>query len=106
MIIIRNRLLPLPQFAAINICGVLFCRPGARLTPRLINHERIHTAQIVEMAFLFFYLWYVTEWVVRLIMRGRAYYNISFEREAYLHEHDFHYLERRRHFAWWKYMKH
>lgn len=105
MIIIRNRLLPFPSFAAINIFGVLFCRPDTKVTPRLINHERIHTRQMLEMAILPFYLWYLIEWLVRLPHDGNAYYHISFEREAYLHEHDKHYLEHRRWYAWWRHMK-
>ena len=105
MIVIRNKYLPFPGFAAINLFGVLFCRPGTRITPRLINHERIHTAQMMEMAFIFFYIWYLVEWTVRLTWRGNAYFNISFEREAYRNEHNRKYLKQRKHYAWWKYTK-
>ena len=105
MIIIRNRLVPFPKFAAINIFGVLFCRREIKITEGLINHERIHTAQIIEMGFVFFYLWYVTEWVIRLFMEGNAYKNISLEREAYRHDHDLSYLNRRKHYAWTKLLK-
>ena len=100
MIVIRNRYLPVPGFAAINLFGILLCRPNTRLTPRLLNHERIHTAQMIEMAFIFFYLWYVVEWLYRLTRPGNAYFNISFEREAYSHEHDRRYLTHRKHYAW------
>lgn len=102
MIIIRNKFLPVPGFAAINILGILFCRHDVRLTPWLINHERIHTAQMLEMGILPFYVWYVVEWLVKLSRRRNAYYRISFEREAYRHERDLGYLRRRRHYAWWK----
>jgi hypothetical protein len=40
---------------------VLFCRRETRITQRLLNHERIHTAQILEMGVVFFYIWYVVE---------------------------------------------
>ena len=104
MIVIRNKYLPIRGFAAINICGILFCRPNTRLTPRLINHERIHTAQLLEMAIVGFYVWYVVEWLVRLCRRGNAYRQISFEREAYEHQRDLNYLNHRRHYAWRHYL--
>lgn len=105
MKIIRNRFVPFPQFAAINLFGVLFCRPNARITPTLINHERIHTAQILEMGIIFFYIWYVVEWTIKLFSSGNAYMRISFEREAYRHERDLNYLKERKLFAWWKYLR-
>ncbi len=104
MKIIRNKYLPFKDYAAMNFFGILFCRPETRLTPELINHERIHTAQFFEMGIIFFYLWYVIEWLVKIPTKGRAYYRISFEREAYFHMHDLDYLKHRRHYAWWKYL--
>lgn len=105
MKIVRTRFLPLRGYVAINLLGVLFVRPGEFLSQELITHERIHTAQMLEWAIVPFYLLYVAEWVVRLFMRGNAYRNISFEREAYAHQRDLDYLNRRRHYAWRKYMK-
>lgn len=102
MKIVRNKYIPLKRFEAMNLFGVLFCHPESRITPQLINHERIHTAQMVEMLVVFFYLWYVTEWLIRLFMKGNAYRNISFEREAYRHMYDLDYLKKRKLFAWWK----
>ena len=57
MLIIRNKYIPFRGFSAINILGILFVRPNTRVTPRLLNHERIHTAQMLEMGIIFFYLW-------------------------------------------------
>lgn len=105
MKIIRNKLFPPKRFAAINLFGVLFCRKDAKITPKIINHERIHTAQMLEMCVVFFYLWYVVEWLLRLPFKGSAYRNISFEREAYCHENNPDYLKGRRHFAWWKFLR-
>ena len=104
MKIIFNSFLPLGRnYSAINLFGVLFVKRGISLSPELINHECIHTAQMREMLFLPFYLAYVAEWLLRLIIcRGnayRAYRAISFEREAYAHDTDFSYLSRRHHFA-------
>ena len=105
MKIIRSRYLPFKGFSAINLLGVMFVHPGVYLSHELLNHERIHTAQQREMLFVFFYLAYVVEWLMRLPLRGNAYRNISFEREAYAHQRDLHYLESRRHYAWRHYMK-
>ena len=103
--IVRTSILPFRGFSAINLLGVLFVHHGVYLSNELINHERIHTAQQREMLFVFFYLAYVVEWLMRLPMRGNAYRNISFEREGYAHQRDLHYLESRRHYAWRRYMK-
>lgn len=105
MKIIRNRIIPFKGFAAINLFGVLFVRKSALLSKRMINHEKIHTAQMKEMLYIPFYIWYLIEWVIRLFKGGNAYKNISFEREAYDNEKHFKYLETRKHYAWIKYLK-
>ena len=38
-------------------------------------------------------------------MKGSAYFNISFEREAYANQWDEHYLEHRRPYSWTKYLR-
>ena len=102
--IIRNRFLPFKGFTAINLFGVILVRPKVVVNPILLNHERIHTRQMLEMLIVGFYLWYVVEWLLRLPRKGSAYRHISLEREAYAHEHDLGYLEHRKHFAWWRYL--
>lgn len=105
MKIIRSRYLPFKGFSAINLLGVMFVHPGVYLSNELVNHERIHTAQQREMLFVFFYLVYVIEWLVRLFMRGNAYLNISFEREAHANQRNLAYLSNRPHYAWVRYMR-
>lgn len=105
MKIIRNNLLLPKRFAAVNLFGILLCRKETKVTPKIINHERIHTAQMIEMFVVFFYLWYVVEWLLRLPFKGNAYRNISFEREAYCHDDNLDYLKSRRCFAWWKFLR-
>ena len=64
----------------------------------LINHEKIHLRQQAELLLVFFYLWYLTEWIIRLLWYGdsyKAYENISFEREAYACEGRTDYLDHR-----------
>ena len=105
MKIIRNKYIPFKGFRAINLFGILFVRGSARIDDKTLRHESIHTAQMKEMLYIFFYLWYVVEWIIRLFMKGNAYRNISFEREAYSNEKDLSYLDNRKLFAWIKYIK-
>lgn len=107
MIIIKNKIIPFGKhFFAINLFGILFAKGECdKIT---INHESIHTAQIKELLYIFFYLLYVIEWLIRVIQyRGciKGYQNISFEREAYTHQHDLEYLGKRRRFGFIRYMK-
>ena len=99
---IPNNFIPFGKYAAINLFGVMFVRKGVRITDRLINHESIHTAQMKEMLYLGFYLWYGIEWFVKLIKYRngyKAYRNISFEREAYDNEGNINYLDGRKRFS-------
>jgi len=65
----------------------------------LINHERIHLRQQLEMLILPFYVWYL------IALHRKGYWNISFEKEAYANENDLTYLKKRRIFAFLRYMK-
>lgn len=105
MKIIYNSIIPFPGYKAINLFGILFVRRGCHMNETDLNHEAIHTAQMKEMLYVFFYLWYVIEWIVRLFMKGNAYRNISFEREAYLNQSYLLYLKERRRFGWFEYLK-
>lgn len=107
MKIIYNKIIPFGKnFLAINLFGILFAK--GYCSPRTINHEKIHTAQMREMLFIFFYIWYLAEWLIRCILYRnsfRAYLNISFEREAYANDGDLNYLTSRRHFSFIRYLK-
>ena len=105
MRIIRNNYIPFKGFRAINLFGILFVRRSAIINDRTIRHEAIHTAQMKEMLYIGFYIWYIIEWLIRLFMKGNAYRNISFEREAYDNELNMEYLRDREHFEWTKYLK-
>lgn len=107
MLIIKNKILPTKGFSAINLFTLLFVRKGATVDSVLINHESIHSAQMKEMLFIPFYLWYVIEWLVWLIKYRNshaAYRRISFEREAYKNQFNLHYLQKRKFWSWWKYL--
>ena len=106
MKIIYNKIIPFKGFLAINLFGFLFARK--KLTEVDINHEKIHTAQMKEMGYIFFYLWYFIEYLlIRLFHKkqGNAYHDISFEEEAYTNQYNYSYLKNRKHYAWIKFIK-
>jgi hypothetical protein len=79
-----------------------------RLNLVLINHEKIHIRQQIELLILPFYIWYLTEYLIRLIQykdRKKAYFNISFEKEAYANEKDFDYLRERKFWSFFNYFE-
>ena len=74
----------------------------------LVNHERIHLQQQLEMLVLPFYVWYVLEFIIKLMYYRRwkkAYLNISFERECYYNETNLIYLETRPPWYFLKYLR-
>ncbi|MBP5772169.1 MAG: hypothetical protein J6W75_12630 [Bacteroidaceae bacterium] len=104
---IINRFIPFAGFTAINLFGIIFVRKGKQFTPTDLCHERIHTRQMLELLFLPFYLFYFIEWSLRLLKvhNGlRAYQEISFEREAYAHQSDPEYINKRQPYAWLRYL--
>ena len=116
MKVIRNHLLPLPGFAAINLFGLLLVRHDVKVDDEVLRHERIHTRQMCEMLFLPFYIWYICEWLIRLMGKiatlpyvdkkerrhhlNDAYAQMFFEREAYRHASEPDYLQHRRPYVW------
>lgn len=72
---------------------------------RVINHEMIHLRQQLELLIFPFYLIYILEYLVLLIIyrnHHQAYSNISFEKEAYNHDKDRDYLKNRKFWAVWR----
>ena len=102
MKIIRNKYI-ISGLQSNELFGVL--SEECRIDDITLNHEKIHTAQIKELWYVFFYLWYIIEWLIRLFMKGDAYRNISFEKEAYNNENDLNYLHSRKRFGFAKYIK-
>jgi hypothetical protein len=68
-------------------------------TPELINHERIHLRQQLELLIIPFYILYLIEFYTK------GYYNVSFEREAYENDDNLNYLKSRKLFSFIKYLK-
>lgn len=109
MRVIYNNWFPFGTYRAINMLGIIFAkRKYGKLNKTVLNHEYIHSLQQREMLFVFFYMWYVMEWLVKLCKyrnTTEAYYNISFEREAYAHQRDLNYDKHRPLWAWTKYVR-
>lgn len=75
--------------------------------PIVINHEKIHIRQQLELLIFPFFLWYFLEFLIRYLQyknRKEAYRNISFEREAYKNETSFNYLKKRGLYSFLKYI--
>lgn len=133
LITIRNKIFPFKGYKAMCVYPFLFVRTDAHgVYDYDYNHEFIHAFQQIEMHILFalllaflslhgyFSLWYVfasplgyfalyaIEYVFRLCTCGFnkdiAYRSVSFEREAYDNQKDYGYINRREHFASFKYI--
>lgn len=131
MIIIKNNFIPFGRYTTMNLFGLFFTKRD-NLRDDIINHEKIHSIQILELAivgilitllliFIFnisywyllfggslFYIWYIIEYLfVRLFHKRQndGYHDISLEEEAFNNEDDLNYLDNRKWFAWFKYLK-
>ncbi len=74
----------------------------------LINHEKIHLKQQIELLWIGFFIWYVVEFLYRYTQYKdwhKAYLNISFERECNKFESDLNYLKSRKVFAFRNFIK-
>ena len=71
----------------------------------LMNHERIHLRQQLELLVLPFFVIYGLDYLVKLLRyrdKDVAYRNVVFEREAYQNENDLEYLKSR---SFWRFLK-
>jgi hypothetical protein len=79
-----------------------------RHIPVLINHERIHLRQQKELLVLPFYVLYLLNYLVNLLIyhhHDTAYRNIIFEREAYANDRDLQYLKQRKWLSVFRYWR-
>lgn len=96
------------NFRGLAIYPFIFLRQKElKDNPTIMNHEKIHLRQQIEMLWIFFFLWYGIEFFVRWIQfknSNLAYLNISFEREAYNNEIDYSYLQNRKFWSFTNYL--
>lgn len=107
---IRTRLVRWLTFGfavGITLFPFVLIAPEARLSRRLLTHERIHLRQQAELLLLPFYVCYLAEYLVRRLQgksHYQAYRSISFEKEAYMNDRDSGYLEKRKAWSWVRYL--
>ena len=74
----------------------------------IINHEKIHHRQQLELLIIPYYLWYfIAYWKGMFKFRFvhfKAYMDISFEKEAYANQNNLEYLKNRKWLASWRYL--
>ena len=108
MLILQSRYLIPKGFSGLTIFPFVIVSAKVDLSDKvLINHERIHLKQQLELAIVPFFIWYFIEYLIRLIQfrnRRKAYRNISFEREAYANEGNMEYLKNRKFWSFLKYL--
>ena len=112
MIIISNK--AFVKLITFNVAKAITIFPFIFLIDRklkkdkvLLNHERIHIRQQLELLIIPFYIWYLIEFLIKLLKyksRNIAYLNISFEKEAYQNEHDFNYIKSKKVWSFIKYL--
>lgn len=82
---------------------ILVKRKADKQNNFLINHERIHLRQQLELLVVPFYILYLINYLVNLAYyknHDKAYRAIVFEHEAYTHESNLAYLKKRGFWAW------
>ncbi len=109
MVLIFKYLLP-KEFIGLTLWPVIILKSeNLKEDEVLINHERIHLRQQLELLILPFYVLYLLEWLIKVFRyKGdtyMAYRNISFEREAYYNEQNPNYLENKKAFSFLNYLR-
>ena len=105
MIVVKG--FPLKNISGITLWPFILVKSKV-VSKVLLNHEKIHIRQQVELLILFFYLWYLTEWLYWLFKKRNwwaAYENIVFEKEAYFYKNDSNYLRNRKLWSFLKFYK-
>lgn len=97
----------LPANAMAVFPFIFFKKKSMAGDPLLINHEKIHFRQQLELLIVPFYLLYLIHYLINLARfrnHDRAYFGICFEKEAYAHDRNLNYLKSRRLYAWLNYL--
>lgn len=96
------------KFQAMAVFPFIISRnPKAETDKVVINHEKIHFRQQLELLwlgfFLLYFLFFIYYWI-KIKNRYNAYLQIPFEKEAYAFEDDFTYLKKRKIFDWGRFI--
>ncbi|MBK7149792.1 MAG: hypothetical protein IPH78_13520 [Bacteroidetes bacterium] len=105
MFLVVSRFVP---YSALAIYPFVIVKNKALAThSELLNHEKIHHRQQVELLILPFYLIYLLNYVFNLLRyknHEQAYRQIVFEQEAFAMDKGLHYLNKRKRFAFVKWI--
>jgi hypothetical protein len=111
MILIRSKFIV--NFLTLNFANAIALFPFVFIKKNdivvnetMLNHEKIHLRQQLELLIIGFYILYLIEFIIhyiRLKNRLKAYLNISFEREAYRNEGNPEYLKFRKNWSFFRY---
>ena len=86
MFVIVNKYILARRFDGAVLWPFIFIkRRELQADPVFMNHERVHLKQQLELFILLFFIWYFTEYFIRLAKYRnsyKAYSRICFEREA------------------------
>lgn len=92
------------SYVGITIFPFIFIGKQYKNRPNLINHEKIHFQQQIELLVLPFFVLYFLNYLINLFKyrfnHNKAYYNIIFEKEAYNNETNLDYLKVRIRYNW------
>lgn len=98
--IIFSKYIFFSSFNALAIWPFIFLKDRSLKSDNiLLNHEKIHLRQQIEMLWLVFFIIYLFEFLIKLMVYKKpklAYFNLSFEREAYQNEENLNYLRNRK----------
>ncbi len=98
----------LPASAMAIFPFILIHRSAIPVSEKLLNHERIHLQQQLELLIIPFYIWYGLEYLfyyIKFRNHHKAYRSIRFEKEAYTNEMNLTYLKNRKPFNYLHFSK-
>lgn len=98
--VVKMKYFPFPGYSAMSWCGKVITRRD-KVSDKVINHERIHLEQALELArleksntWITYYWQYFKYWIKGnpiIAPATSAYYTIPFEMEAYANEDNYSY---------------
>lgn len=134
MIVFKNKWIPFGNYILMNLYGIILFSKVSNINPTSLNHEKIHSKQILECAIISsfillifillfnvsywwfivslssFYIWYGLEYLIIRIFGNKdsqsdRYHEVSFEEEAHNNDTNLEYLKTRKWFSWLEYIK-
>lgn len=101
-VIVKKFLIP-KGYSGLTVFPFIILSKKTDITNQImLNHEKIHIKQQIELLILPFFVWYFVDFLIQFVKFGninQAYRNIIFEKEAYQNEHNLNYLKTRKFFG-------